>query len=308
MKKKMLMAAGVMTLSMGLLAGCGAPKPEEMVDKMFAEQADSFAATMEMDIDVNASLGAGMDVSLATSGKVDMEYSGADKDAPVVHTMVDVKYDVSAMGDSMSDQASTEMYTITSGDEITVYVQDPDDGSWMKEAAENTSTINPELADKIREEVAEVLKTGEVEKKAETVNGEECWVLKLNTNADSFMGVYDILVEAAGEEVQDAMAGSGVDTQMIENYLSYFNMDLTAYASTKTGQLVKMDVDMSKMDTDGLLNQVNGDFGELFAYIGIDMSSVSLDVNGMSFSTTFTQWDNVEVSVPEEVVAETSAE
>ena len=65
---------------------------------------------------------------------------------------------------------------------------------------------------------------------------------------------------------------------------------------------------MSKMDTDGLLNQVNGDFGELFAYIGIDMSSVSLDVNGMSFSTTFTQWDNVEVSVPEEVVAETSAE
>lgn len=302
MKKRFLVAAGAMTLSMGLLAGCGAPKPEEMVDKMFAEQSDSFAATIDMDVDLSASLGAGMDLDFATSGTMDMEYDATDKDAPAVHTVMDVKYDVTAAGDSMSDKASTEMYTITEGDEITVYVQDPESGDWYKEATQGASQIDADLADQIRSEVATVLKNGEVEKKAESVNGEDCWVLKLNTNADAFAGVYQIILDAAGEEARESMEEAGIDDQMIETYLSYFNVDMTVYASTKTGQMVKVDVDMSQMDTEGLLNQVNDDFGMLLGFIGVDLSSASLDISAMSFSTTFTEWNDVEVEIPADVV------
>jgi hypothetical protein len=261
-----------------------------------------------MDLELSASLGADMDLDLSTSGTVEMEYDGADKDAPAIHTVMDIKYEASAAGDSMSDKASTEMYTVTGDDKVTVYVQDPTSKNWsMTESELQENPIDEETMKKIREEIADVMKNGEVEKKAETVDGEECWVLKLNTNADAYIGVYDIMLDAVGEEAKESMEEAGVDKAMIENYLSYINMDMTVYASTKTGQLVKMDVDMSQMDTEGLLNQVNDDFGMLFGFIGVDLSSASLDISKLSFSTTFSDINNVEVEVPDKVVEEAEA-
>ena len=68
---------------------------------------------------------------------------------------------------------------------------------------------------KIREASADVMKQGEVEKKAVKVNGEDCWVLKLDTTADAYMPVYDILLDAAGDEAEDALESTGVDNQTI---------------------------------------------------------------------------------------------
>lgn len=298
MKKKFLVTAGAMALSMGLLAGCGAPKADEFVDKMFADQPESFNATVDMDIDLTADVGVGMDIDLSVSGDVDVEYDGSDKDAPATHMNVNLKYE--AMG--TNDSVKTEAYTITEENKVLAYAKDPEDGTWyVTEADLQENPLDADTIEKIRDEVADVLKTGEVEKKTESVNGEDCWVLKVNTTADAYMGVYDVLLDAAGDEVEDTIEDAGVDKDMIESYLSYFNMDITVYASKKSGQMVKMDVDMTETDTEGLLNQINEDFGAMLGMFGVDLGSASIELKSFKFSTEYSDWNNTEVEVPDDV-------
>ena len=237
MRKKYLVTAGAMALSMGLLAGCGAPKADQFVDKMMENAEDSFAATIDMDIDVSVDFG--MSVDASANGGIEMEYDGSDKDAPAVHMTTDLKY--AAVG--QKGNLDTEVYSITEGDTVVAYAKDPDSGDWVKTEQEvKENPLDEETMNKIREASADVMKQGEVEKKAVKVNDEDCWVLKLDTTADAYMPIYDILLDAAGDEAEDALESTGVDNQTIENYLSYFNMDMTVYASKKTGRCPKRSV------------------------------------------------------------------
>lgn len=295
MRKKYLVTAGAMALSMGLLAGCGAPKADQFVDKMMENAEDSFAATVDMDVDVSVDFG--MAVDLSANGGIEMEYDGSDKDAPAVHFTTDLSY--AAMG--QKGDLNTEAYSISDGDTVIAYAKDPDSGDWIKTEQEvKENPLDEETMNKIREASADVMKQGEVEKKAVKVNGEDCWVLKLDTTADAYMPVYDILLEAAGDEAEDALEETGVDNQTIESYLSYFNMDMTVYASKKTGRCVKMEIDMSGSDMEGLLDQVNEDFGDQMGGF-IDLSTVSVELNAISFTVEFTEWGDVTVEVPDDV-------
>ena len=299
MRKKYVVAVSAMALSMGLLAGCGAPKTEDFVDKMMSTQEDSYAADFDMDIDLSANVG--MDVDLSLSGSGSMECDVTDKNAPQTHVTMDLKY--SAMGSS--DKVSTEVYTVSEDDQLVAYTYDSESDSWTKMASEVAENpLDEKTIGEIKDAVADVLKTGEVEKKPVDVNGEACWVLKLNTNADAFADVYEIVVKAVGEDAEEAMEDAGVDKEMIETYLGFFNLDMTYYCSKKDGHLVKTEVDMSGSDTQGLVDQVNDDFGSMLSMLGVDMSTVTLDVNKLSFTCEFTEWGNVEVEVPQKVVDE----
>ena len=296
MRKKYLVTAGAMALSMGLLAGCGAPKADQFVDKMMENAEDSFAATIDMDIDVSVDFGMAVDAS--ANGGIEMEYDGSDKDAPAVHMTTDLKYAAAGQKGNLD----TEVYSITEGDTVVAYAKDPDSGDWVKTEQEvKENPLDEETMNKIREASADVMKQGEVEKKAVKVNGEDCWVLKLDTTADAYMPVYVIILDAAGDEAEDALESSGVDNQTIENYLSYFNMDMTVYASKKTGRCVKMEIDMSGSDMEGLLDQVNDDFGDMLGGF-IDLSTVSVELNAISFTVEFTEWGDVKVEVPDDGV------
>ena len=297
MRKKFLVTAGAMALSMGLLGGCGAPKADQFVDKMMENAEDSFAATVDMDIDVSVDFG--MSVDLSASGDVEMEYDGSDKDAPAVHFTTNLKYE--AMG--QKDSVKTEAYSITEGDSVVAYAKDPESGDWIKTEQEvKENPLDEETMKKIREASADVLKQGEVEKKAVSVNGEDCWVLKLDTTADAYMDIYDIILDAAGDDAEEKLEDSGVDKGKIESYLSYFDLDMTVYASKKTGRCVKMEIDLAGTDTEGLMDQVKDDFGAMAGGF-IDLDSVSVDINAMSFTVEFTEWGDVEVEVPDDVVS-----
>ena len=282
---------------MAVLCGCGATK-EQIVDKMFDEQAESMV--MNMDVDADVSLGmSGMNMDVGFSGSVESEVDNSDEDAPKMHMSVDAK--VSAMGSS--EKVKTESYVITDDDEVTTYVKDPDTGDWSyttAEVAENP--LDKKTRDKFIEEVKDVLKeNGDLQKKTEKKEGEDCYVLKFNTTFDSFDGVIDIIWEAAGEDITSELEDADVDKKTILKYLSYFNVDATFYASKKNGYLVAADISLADSDVDGLLKQAQKDFGDMTSGMGLDLSSISVDISALSMSMTFSDWGDAEVEVPKDV-------
>lgn len=296
MKKKIAVLLGAGSLAMAALCGCGATT-ESIVDKMFDQDAESFTMTMDMDIDVSAGM-SGLSIPLQLSGTMEAEVDNSDEDAPASHVSLDVK--ASAMGSSQ--KVKTESYLITEDDQITSYVKDPDSGDWSYTSAEvKENPLDKKSREKIIDEVKEVLKTAELQKKTEKKEGEDCYVLTLSTTFDAFDGIIDVFWDSMDAEVTDAAAEAGVDKKAIVKYLEYFNVDATIYASKKNGYMVAMDMDFAESDTDGLLKQVNKDFGDLFSTLGVDFSTIKVDLSTLSFSTVFGDWGDSEVSIPKDV-------
>ncbi|MBP5609380.1 MAG: hypothetical protein J6X66_14070, partial [Lachnospiraceae bacterium] len=297
MKKKLAVLLGAGTLTMATLCGCGATK-EQIVDKMFDEQAESMVMNMDMDADVSLGMG-GMNLDLGMSGSVESEVDNSDEDAPKLHMSIDAK--VSAMGSS--EKVKTESYVMTDDDEVTTYVKDPESGDWSYTTAKvEENPLDKKTRDKIIEEVKDVLKeNGELQKKTEKKEGEDCYVLTFNTTFDAFEGVIDVIWEAAGDEVTSELEDVNVDKKAILKYLSYFNVDATYYASKKNGYLVAADISLADSDVDGLLKQAQKDFGDMASGLGMDLSSISVDISALSMSITFSDWGEAEVELPKDV-------
>ena len=300
MKSKWLMTAGAAVLSMGILAGCGAPTAEKLVDKMYEEPAESFVMDMEMDADVTAGV-SGMSVNLTLGGSVEMEYDASEKDAPSTHVTTDLNY--SAMG--QKDTIKTEAYAITGEDEVVSYAKNPEDGTWIKSTAEvKENPFDEETREKMLEEIKGVFKTGTVEKKTQKVGSEECYVLKLNTTADAFSGILDIAFDAMGDEVEDSMKEAGMKTDDIVDILANINLDMTIYASKESGRCVQMSVDLAGTDAEGLVKEVTKMLADLIDMFGIDAESIELEIEALNFTATFSEWNEVEVEVPKKVEEE----
>ena len=296
MRKKLAVLLGAGSLAMAVLCGCGATT-ESVVDKMFDQDAKSFTMTMDMDVDVSAGM-SGVSIPVQLSGTVEAEVDNNDEDAPASHVSLDAK--ASAMGSSQ--KVKTESYLITEDDQITSYVKDPDSGDWSYTTAEvKENPLDKKSREKIIDEVKDVFKTAELQKKTEKKEGEDCYVLKLSTTFDSFEGVIDVIWDAMDEEVTEAASEAGVDKKAIVKYLGYFNVDATIYASKKNGYMVAMDMDFAESDTDGLLKQVNKDFGSMLSGFGVDLSTVSFEISALSVNAVLSDWDDSEVSVPKDV-------
>ena len=296
MKKRLAVLLGAGALTMAALSGCGATT-ESIVDKMFDQDTESFAMTMDMDVDVSAGI-SGMNIDLGASGTVESEVDNSDEDSPASHMTMDLK--ASAMGSSQ--KVKTESYIITDDKEVSTYVKDPDTGDWTLTKAEvDENPLDKKSREKIIDEVKDVLKGAELQKKTEKKEGQDCYVLKLNTTLDAFDGVIDVVWDAIGDEVTEEAADAGLDKKTIVKYLSYINIDANVYASKKDGYLVAMDLNLAETDVDGFLKQAGKDFGDMTSGLGIDLDSISIDISALAFNFTFSDWNDVEVEVPKDV-------
>ena len=296
MKKRLAVLLGAGALTMAALCGCGATT-ESIVDKMFEQETESFAMNMDMDIDVSAGI-SGMTLDVGMSGTVESEIDNSDEDAPSTHMTMDLK--ASAMGSS--EKIKTESYVLTDDKEVSTYVKDPDTGDWTltkAEVAENP--VDKKSREKIIDEVKEVLKDSELQKKTEKKEGEDCYVLKLNTTADAFEGVIDVIWDSLGDDITSEAEEAGVGKKNIVKYLGFLNIDATIYASKKEGYLVAMDLSLAETDVDGLLKQASKDFGDLTSGLGLDLDSISVDISALAFNFTFSDWNDVEVELPKDV-------
>ncbi|MBR3306441.1 MAG: hypothetical protein IKI75_04190 [Lachnospiraceae bacterium] len=296
--KKRFFAIGAAALSLAALCGCGATT-ESVVDKMYENQAESMAMAMDVDVDVTASM-SGMDVDFTASGSVDVEMDGIGSDESDAHASCDLK--VSAMGSEQ--KVKTESYAISDDGEVTTYIKDPDSGEWTYTTAEaGENPLDEETMGKVRDEMKEVLKGAELQKKTEKAGGEDCYVLKLSDSADVFGDAIQVIWDATSD-LTDEAEDAGVDMDVVKDYLSCINFDATIYASKASGRCVQLDLDLSGIDVDALKDKAEESLGDMVGSLGVDLDEIGVEISALNISITFSDWDDVEVEVPDDVIDE----
>ena len=302
--KKMTVAALALTLSLSVLVGCGDKDGgsgkdkkknknsdvavEDVIDSMMdAEEIDSatFEFTAALDVTAEAE-GTTADIVADIEGTCEFE---GIQDEENMAAYFDLTADVEAMG--MSESMEAEAYVVSEDGETVTYVSE-DGGDWYTstEATEIAGEVDEELLDSLKEAAKDFYKDAEVEADTEEVGGEECYVVTLDTTLASLQSVIDVLAEES-EEFEDALDEIPVD---IEDVLDCIPVSMTMYVSVENGYCMGADVDLSDVDVEELLDVCGVSMSE----IGID----SIDIGEISFSYTLSNINDVEVTVPDDVI------
>lgn len=294
MKKKLMMLALALGLSLAVLTGCSKPTVESLVDGMYGMESQ----TVEIEMDIDCSISAmGISVDAKAGGDFEAQVSGLNgKDAQTSYANGTMSLEVKAI--SFDEEVEFEGYSIVDDGTVTSYSRTGDDDTWYVSETDNDA-MDQDVTDKIQEALKDVLKeNGELAKDTEKVEGEECYVITATIEDSDWS---DILKPMQGM-LDDAMEDAGVDFDVL-SWFEYWSADLTYYISKDTGYLVKMEMDMADSDIYGMVGQVIKDTG-LDALMDGDYKDV---VEGVSFSTfyitaVFSDVNDTEVKVPRDVI------
>ncbi len=300
--KKNVAKMGVLALAgSAFLAttGCGMTA-EKVVDKMYDAKIESFAS--ESDVDFGFKLGmSGVDVKITASGAYDMSMEQLSEDEANVYAYVDME--VSALGQKQS--VETEVYSLVNEDEVEVYALDPDSDMWMHSVqALEEAMIDEDTKDDIETAIRKALSKAELQKDTEKVDGEVCYVLKLNTGLDAFSDVYDILYdkinEASDDQLADALDDADLSKDDIIDLLSYINVDMTIYASKADGYCRRIVADFSESDLMGAF-EAACDLMDFDPEDEFGMEVEAVEFSAFSIDMTLYDINDTEVSVPKDV-------
>ncbi|MCR5210331.1 MAG: hypothetical protein K6C99_08985 [Lachnospiraceae bacterium] len=295
----LVLAAGA---SAAVLGGCGATT-ESIVDKMFDEKIESSANEMTYDLGVKLN-SEGMSMEFGVNGDGEYEFA-KDGDDTTLHMIMDAKLTVPEMFASFLDDTSVsaEIYGESTEDESTIYLSTDDGDTWSMTTQEVEESLDEETQEELINAYKKVLSEAELQKKLEDVDGEKCYVLKLNTTGDKFSEVYDIVFDAVNEEsdesIDDMLEEADMSRDDLYDLMEYVKLDITMYASKKTGQCVRCDVDASETDLGALVS-------EAFEMSGTDIDDMPFDpadfeFTAFSFSMTSKDINNTEVEIPDDV-------
>ena len=294
MKKRLLVLAMTLGLSMAVLTGCGTPTVEDLVDGMYETEADSFTMEMNMAFGGEAS-GEGLSVGIDMTMDMTAEAMGLSEEAEegLAHAnlTMDMGVDMSMEGysDSMNESFESEMYSVEDGD---TYVYDPELDVWYVNEDDDDDDVTGSL-DEVNEVVKELWYAAEMAEETEEVDGEECYVLSMTVAGQDMANVW----EAAGGAVdmEDLVDTDAVDVDAIFEELS---MDFVAYFSTDTKEIVRMEATLGEVDFDAVLDAAGVDMSEL---AGADMS---LEISTLDFSMVVNNYNNTEVEMDEDIADE----
>ena len=307
--KRMTVAALALTLSLSVLVGCGDKDGgkdkkksgkggdvtvEDVMNMAFeSDDVESAKMTFEANVDVTAEAeGTTADI---TAG-LDLEAEVAnvtDQDNMDVHFTMGVEY--SAMG--MSDSMEMEAYMDCEDGEATLYATE-DGETWFTETEDMTEifaeAMDEDLISKLEDACKDVYKDAELADDTEEVNGEECYVVTLDTTCAAFQPVLDVLMEES-EEGAEAIEELDVD---VEEVLDSIPVSMTMYVSVEDGYCLETDVDFSDVDVAAVVEACGASLEDA----GID----SITINELSFVVTMSDINDTEVTVPDEVIENAS--
>lgn len=305
MKKKLMVLAMALGLSVTALTGCGKPTVESLVDGMYEQEIES--STVEMDMDMVLSLTVqGMSTDISAGGNFEVQSSGlTDKDA--MSNYIDGTLNFKAEVAGMDESLGFEMYMLTDDDTMTYYVNIDDAGEWYKTELDMADlgdidiSMDQDTTDAVNEAMKDYLKeNAELAEDTEDVEGEECYVLTATIDGDGFQEIYEPMGDMF-DEMNDMMKDAGLDIEMdIASYLSYFTMDVTYYISKDNGYQVKSEVDLSGSDLYGMVEQFVADTG--LDELGIMDQLQDISFSKCSFSAVMSDINETEVEVPDDVI------
>ena len=296
MKKYFVMlAAALLCLA---LCGCGVSK-EEVVNKIFEEKADSFHSLMDLEMDMTMGMG-GMSLDLSVGGTMNLDFDGRDKDNPSMHMTMNLS--TSAMG--QKNVQNMESYIVTEDGQPKNYMTSTTNaGRWVLSTndAATGSKMDEATRQKFLDELKNVLMTADLEKDTQNIGSEECYVLKMDTDGSVLNGVVEVLWDALDASARAEMRNAGTDLVDIKSILPYIKIKASIYTSKENGKIMQTDLDLSGTDTVGLLQKAAGAAGAAAASMGVNLSAVKMDFNKFDLSFRMSDYNNVTVTVPDEV-------
>lgn len=292
MKKKLLCAAGLLALSLGMLTGCGTPSAEDLAKGIYENEIESAvvnitgsvegSATIEdADAAVTADCDLTVDVQNATSKKMLAAVKGT--------VSFDVKYD----GDKIGQDREIEAYA--DGKEGKSYYFDEDEEVWYYEdfdASEATDS-KKDTEDVVKDFIAK----GEVEKKTEDVEGETCYVVTVTPSGEDYVEFMDAASKAADAEDDWDDAKDEIEDELDMSAEELFDLvggEYKFYISKKNGYLCGVSVDLSGFDAEKFMKET-----DLADAMDVDIEDV--EVKTLKMDITLSDINDTKVEIPDDV-------
>jgi len=301
--RKIGVLAAATTLSFAMLTGCGAPKVETLVDGMYDTETTSGKCAVVLDVDFSAEYD-GEEVAAKINADLNVDVQDAD-DVENMSAAITGKVSYDIMDGLLEGEyKKLEAYVVTEDDEQTVYFKDPEDDNYYYMTNPIEEQTGAELSEKdikkIQDAGKELWYKAEVAKKTEEVGGEKCYVLTMTPSGEDYIQLMDSVAKVMDmdddwndmcDEFEEEYDVSMADV------LDNANIQFTAYVSQKNKYMVGVEVDMSGIDVEGMLDVL----GDALDEMDVDPDDIEVNIKALSFSIIMSDINNTEVEIPKKV-------
>lgn len=262
--KRLVLPVALMVFAMLALTGCKTTPQSLLQDvAVKTQKAKSYAVNMLMDVEMSGeTMGTSFDVALNMD--MDMDIIA---DPVAIHGKGKVK--VAMLGEKQN--MKMEMYQEQKGDKMISYTTQ-DGGTWVKT---ETDVPKDKSAGLGLGEFKKFYENFELEDKTQTINNEECYVIKGKVSMETLEGIMDSAMSGMGESkaLFDAMDLEGQ------------KLPIEFSISKKTKNPVRLSMDMTEFMTSALDAQIPG-----------------IECDKAEFVLNFNSFDKVdEIEIPKKV-------
>lgn len=293
MKKKILFCLATLGAASMLFGFDSAETADSLLEKMQTASSSAEGATMDMDFNMNVGINVGdgtttSTLNMAATGGFDI----AVNMDPVAMSM-DGSMSLSAMG--TNETVTMKMYGVTDENgKFDTYVYS-EDSSTGESGWEHESSVIGNMAELMAQDVdlSEYGMDFELAPEAADVDGTECYLLTAVLDSESLNTLMNKSAELTGEDIS-----SDEDVAMVLSMLDGIQIKLEYYVDAATYLPVKFHLDLNDSDMTAINQYAAMAFGAME-----EGSSVTIDLNDISFDATMVYGAANDITVPEEALA-----
>ncbi len=267
-----------------------APNVEKVTDKLMTNTFDSVSISGFVEGHLVFE-GDGQSYKLDISNSYEGELDQVRSDNPVkMHFIANNKM---SLADILDSASSTNTY-YTDG-----YVYAENEDNVIKEASPSMAeAINERSIEALRFQLSNLMYKAEAGKKTEEMLGENCYVFTYRLQGTELYNFINDIASETGytDELNQLVTVFGSEINLNQLF-AYTPVDVKAYISKESSYMVAVDFDMTNMDIDGVLRELNLNYSQLSDALGVHLSNIN--VRQLIFGLNFFEYDNSEVSLPE---------
>lgn len=299
--KKGLRLFCVLSIFVFALTGCslpfGTPSAEKLIQGMTEYSYESALVNLDFLVEGSASVG-GYEMEINTKTNANLECRKTKRGMLIY---------VNGSSKTNGEKTPIEMYVEYEGDDVTEYRYEEVRECWVYKEYE--AELNEDSFADLQDALNAELARGEVAAKTEKREGVECYVLSATITGDDLADIGDIIMDIEGDFLEDA----DID---LEDLYDYITLDCTYYIDKEEGCLVQAIFDLSNSSFDDIAEELasidvfvesESDivYRDVMEALSVNYSEeLELEMDEISMVFTISDYDEVEVEIPDEVLDE----
>ncbi|MGN0345897.1 MAG: DUF6612 family protein [Lachnospiraceae bacterium] len=278
--KKGLRLLCVFSIFVFALTGCslpfGTPSAEKLIQGMTEYTYESAMVNFDFLVEGNVSVdGYEMEINTKTNANLECQKT---KRGMLIY--------VNGSSKNNGVKMPIEMYVEYEGDDCTEYTYEEVQECWVYKEYE--AELNEDSFADLQDALNAELARGEVAGKTEKREGVECYVLSATITGDDLADIGDIIMDIEADFFED----TDID---LEDLYDYITLDCTYYIDKEEGCLVQAVFDFSNSSFDDIAEELTSN--DVYDDLELEMDEISI-------ALTISDYDEVEVEIPDEVLDE----